>query len=65
MKDGIEIKPPKEPGPWAIWDLNDESWVGNESGPLKYTDPMLARAALTILGICNWSLNINKQKEQK
>jgi hypothetical protein len=34
---------------YGIWDTQDKCWMGNDEGPLVYTEEWMARAALTIL----------------
>jgi len=34
---------------YGIWDTSGRCWMGNDDGPLVYTDEMMARAALTII----------------
>jgi len=39
---------PDTPGCLGLFDTEDNCWLGNEEGPLAYSDPELARAAATI-----------------
>lgn len=41
----------EHPGPkWGLLDTADNLWLGNQKGPLLYTDETIARAAASIAG---------------
>jgi hypothetical protein len=36
-------------GKYGVFDTKDKCWLGNDEGPWRYDDEMLARAAATIV----------------
>lgn len=42
-------------GRWALWDTQDNLWIGNDTGPLRYDDEILGRLAAEVAsGILGW-----------
>lgn len=38
-------------GPWGLYDAETNTWVGNDSGPVMYTDEIIARVSAEITDI--------------
>jgi len=46
---GLTIEP--KPKQYGLYDTQDNCWIGNDDGPLSYTDQKLAQISAQVCGV--------------